>query len=65
MGKPATVNDVGTKLCEVLGLDPTDIRRISFTWKAGYMATIEIEKIVKTDAGLESVFEEYELRKKE
>ena len=59
-----TVNDIGSKLCEAMGVDPGNVKTISFRWGVlgtalitfGYMPTDEQADKVAT------VFKDYKLQ---
>ena len=59
--------DLGTKLCEALGVDPGNVVSITIHCAAGDVAHVKIETLVKTDVvpAVEKVMEAYHLVKDE
>jgi len=55
-------NEIGGKLCEHFGLNPRHVRAISFNWRAGELATIDVEMIITgNDDFPQEIFQRYSL----
>mgnify|MGYP004446932531 CR=1 FL=1 len=55
------VGQVGTELCEALGLDANEVARISFDWQPTQTAIINVEIHVLTTGAIGKIFKRYEL----
>ena len=64
MGTTVRVRDIGSKLCEVVGVDPNTVSSISFKWGAGQKAIITFGYIPTPEQAEEFsvVFKNYELQ---
>ena len=60
---PTTVNDIGTKLCEAMGVDPDNVKTISFKWQAGRVAVITFGCMPTCEQAdqIATVFKDYNL----
>ena len=59
-----TVNDIGTKLCEAMGVDPDNVKTISFKWQAGRVAVISFGCMPTDEQAdqITTVFKDYKLQ---
>ena len=56
------VNQVGSELCQLLGLDPNLVSSIKFEWAPGTIATIEVSIIANgSDGSLIQTLKRYQL----
>ena len=58
--------EVGSKVCEALGLDPAKVTVISFLWEAEGVAKIRFTQLVTSEDGdaIAEILSEYELVEK-
>ena len=56
-----TGQELGTKLCELFGIDPNEVSKVTVVAEAGQAATVIVERFVQTSEAVETVLSEYRL----
>ena len=59
------VQQIGTELCEALGIDASDVTEVAFCWRPGGLAELNIGFALRDMDVINEVFKKYELVEKE
>ena len=61
----ATTFSLGPQLCKALGLDPSKVLQLRINFKPADLVTVDVEMVAEDGSLVPTIFEQYELYKKE